>query len=257
MRKKRTLYNGATGGVMDVKLIGQLLSIVVVNLVLSGDNAVVIAMAARRLPSSQRSRAIVLGGAAAVGLRIVFTALAAFLLKVPMLEAIGGLVLVYIAITLLSPESETESAVAESSTLLGAIKTIVIADLAMSLDNILAIAGVAEGHLWLMIVGLVLSIPIILAGSGLVTFLMTRLPWLAWVGAGILAYAAGEMIATDPIVGEWIDVVPRSEIVLPAVCVAVALAVALVVLLRHRRRESREPVESGDRDSGAHVYPRE
>jgi YjbE family integral membrane protein len=181
-----------------VESLTAILSIVVINLVLSGDNAVVIGMASRSLSQENRRKAIVFGGAGAVGLRILFTALAArALLGIPYLQAIGGVLLVYIAYKLLRPQSD-HGAVREAVSLREAIQTIILADLVMSLDNILAVAGAAQQDTRLLIFGLVLSIPIILFGSELVARLLGRFPAFLYFGALVLVHAAIEMILHDP-----------------------------------------------------------
>jgi YjbE family integral membrane protein len=184
---------------VDFDLIRAILSIVVIDLVLSGDNAVVIGMASRRLPPSQRRKAIILGAVGAIGLRVTFTAMIALLLGIPLLQAFGGLLLVWIAFKLLRQE-HSEANVREGANLFDAVRTIIIADVIMSLDNILAVGGAAHGDLALLLFGLALSMPIIMFGSNLVAVLMNRLPWLVYLGSAILAYTAGEMIFEDPIV---------------------------------------------------------
>lgn len=183
----------------DLALIKAVLSIVLIDLVLSGDNAVVIGMAARRLPPRQQRQAMIYGALGAVGLRVFFTALAAVLLSIPLVQAVGGLVLLWIAYKLIREES-TEHAVNEGHTMGEAVRTIVLADVIMSLDNILAVGGVAHGNLTLLIFGLALSMPIILFGSRMVAVLMNRLPWLVYVGSAVLAYTAAEMVLRDRIV---------------------------------------------------------
>ncbi len=176
-----------------------LLSIILFDLILSGDNAVVIGMAARRLSPENRLAAILWGGAGAVGLRILFTAMAALLLDVPYIQAVGGLLLLYIAYKLLKPHDEHAN-VHEAGSLREAIQTIVLADVVMSLDNILAVGAASDGHLWLLLFGLLLSIPILLLGSGIVAGLLTNYPILVYVGATILIWTAVEMLLEDPIV---------------------------------------------------------
>lgn len=173
-----------------------LLNICVINLVLSGDNAVVIALASRNLAAKQRQLAIFWGSAAAIILRIVLTIVAVFLLKIPYLQAIGGLLLVWIGVKLLTDEEEEEHMEASSS-LMTAIKTIIIADLIMSLDNVLAVAAASKGNYILLIIGLAISIPIIIFGSQLLVWLMKKMPAFVYIGAGLIAWTAGEMINTD------------------------------------------------------------
>ncbi len=188
---------------MDLDLIRAVLSIVIIDLVLSGDNAVVIGMASRRLPPEQRRKAIIFGAAGAIGLRITFTAMVALLLGIPFLQAIGGAVLVWIAFKLLRQEHD-EANVREGANLFDAVRTIIIADVIMSLDNILAVGGAAHGNLALLLFGLALSMPIIMFGSNLVATLMNRLPWLVYLGSAVLAFTAGEMIFEDPIIGDFL-----------------------------------------------------
>ncbi len=179
------------------------LGIVVIDLVLSGDNAVVIGMAARRLAPAQRRRAIVLGTAGAVGLRMLFTALMAVLLGIPLLQACGGVLLLWIAVKLLR-QNGREQAVAEGASLAAAVRTIILADVVMSLDNILAVGGTAHGNPVLLLFGLGLSIPLILFGSSLVAAVMDRLPWLVYVGAAILVYTAVGMVFDDPALASYL-----------------------------------------------------
>jgi YjbE family integral membrane protein len=183
----------------DLDFLSKLLSIIVIDLVLSGDNAVVIGMASRSLPAESRRRAIIFGGAGAVGLRILFTAMAALLLDVPLLQALGAVLLIYIAFKLVRPVHETEH-VSEAHSLREAIKTIIMADVVMSLDNILAVGGAAHGHLGLLLFGLALSIPILLFGSSLVARVMNRLPVLVYIGAAILVVTSVRMFFHDELV---------------------------------------------------------
>lgn len=176
-----------------------LVSIILFDLILSGDNAVVIGMAARRLSPENRRRAIIWGGGGAVGLRILFTAMAALLLDIPYIQAVGGVLLLYVAYKLLKPHDEHAN-VHEAGSLREAIQTIVLADVVMSLDNILAVGAASDGHIWLLIFGLLLSIPILLFGSGLVARLLTNYPVLVYVGATILIWTAVEMLLEDPII---------------------------------------------------------
>lgn len=185
---------GATRIVFD--LATAVLTIVLFDLLLSGDNAVVIGMAARRLSPENRRRAILFGGIGAIGLRILFTATAALLLAIPLLQAIGGLLLIWIAYRLIRPEDHAAN-VGEAGSLAEAIRTIVLADIVMSLDNILAIGGAAHGDIRLLVFGLLLSIPIILFGSTLVARLLGRFPILVYAGAVILIYTAVQMFLED------------------------------------------------------------
>jgi YjbE family integral membrane protein len=166
------------------------------NIVLSGDNAVVIAMACRNLPDRHRRRAIFFGSLGAVFLRVVFCAIVGLLLGVPYLKLIGGLLLLWIGIKLVSQEDGTSDVKAHAS-LWAAITTIVIADAVMSLDNAIAIAAAAHGNFPLIIIGLVISIPIIVLGAALISKLLESYPWIALVGAGLIGWIGGEVIAGD------------------------------------------------------------
>ena len=181
-----------------VEALSAILSIIIIDLVLSGDNAVVIGMAARSLSPENRRRAIVFGGAGAIGLRILFTALATILLGIPYLQTIGGALLFYIAFKLLRPQGGGHGAVKEAGSLREAIQTIILVDVAMSLDNILAVAGAAHGDIRFLMFGLLLSIPIILFGSELVARLLGRFPAFLYLGVYVLVHAAVAMILQDP-----------------------------------------------------------
>ena len=174
-----------------------LVSIIIIDLVVSGDNAMVIALASRRLPEDQRKKAIFWGTFGAVGLRIVLTIAAVYLLKIPFLQAMGGLFLIYVAVKLLIDNAEEEANIREGATFGQAIRTIIIADLILSMDNIFAVAAAGQGHLLLVIVGLAVSIPIIIWGSGIILKLMTRFPILIYAGAGVLGWTAGSMLVGD------------------------------------------------------------
>ncbi|MEO8652084.1 MAG: TerC family protein [Hyphomicrobiaceae bacterium] len=178
----------------------QVLTIVWINILLSGDNAVVIAMACRSLRPRQRMIGIALGAGAAVLLRVFFTVILQYVLELAWLRLIGGFLLIYIAVKLLTQNEETsEDTIKDSDNIWGAVKTVAIADLVMSLDNVLAIAGAAKGQPWLIIFGLVISIPLIVAGATLIMKLLTRFPALVWAGAALLGWIAGELIMEDPI----------------------------------------------------------
>lgn len=210
----------------------KLFSIIVVDLVLSGDNAVVIGMAARTLNPADRHRAIIWGGAGAVGLRIVFTVLAALLLDVPLIQAVGGVLLIWIAFRLVIPESHTSVAkVAVADTFGAAVRTIILADVIMSLDNILAVGGAADGHLGLLVFGLTLSVPILLFGSNIVAQILQKYPWLLLVGVLVLVHSAITMIAHDRWVERVIDfAAPQWEIL-----VATVVLTGLVLLITRQR----------------------
>jgi len=175
-------------------------SIILANIVLSGDNAVVIAMAARSLPAHQQKKAIFWGSAAAIVMRIVLTLIAVEMLKWPYLKIIGALLLLYIGISLLSEGGDDEEGHKEIGGLGAAIRTILVADLVMSLDNVLAVAAAAKGNTPLLVIGLAVSIPLIIFGSTLLLKVMDRFPIIITLGAALLGFLAGEMFLTDPAV---------------------------------------------------------
>ncbi len=174
--------------------------IIWINVLLSGDNALVIALACRGLEPKQRMWGMILGAAAAVILRIIFTGIVASLMALPYLKLVGGLALIVIAAKLLVPEPEEEDGVKAASNLWAAVQIVVIADIVMSLDNVIAVAAAANGSVPLLILGLAISVPLIVAGAALIMALLTRLPVLVWLGAALLGWVAGEVIATDPAV---------------------------------------------------------
>lgn len=190
---------------LDGVTLEQVMKIVVIDLVLSGDNAVVIAMAVKSLPSAIARRAAIIGAAGAVGLRVVFAAAAAYLLAIPYLQAFGGMILFWIAYKLLIQEEEGEESPGEIHNFGEAVRIIILADLVMSLDNILAVGGASHGNLLLLLFGLALSIPIVLFGSQMLTTVLRRWPALAYVGSGVLAWTAAEMIVHDKKVGPLVD----------------------------------------------------
>ncbi|TAK25589.1 MAG: TerC family protein [Chloroflexota bacterium] len=182
-------------------MLGQVVNIIVIDLVLSGDNAVVIGMAASRLAGRDRRQAILWGVIGAIGLRVLFTALIAVLLGIPLLQVGGGLMLIWIAYKLVRPiQAQARGDVRAASSRVEAIRTIVMADVVMSLDNILAVGGAAHGDVTLLLFGLALSMPLITFGSGFVAWALDRVPALIFLGAAVLAKVAGEMIGQDPIV---------------------------------------------------------
>jgi len=172
--------------------------IIFVNAVLSGDNAVVIAMACRGLPEQQRRWGMIIGVAVAAILRIVFTAVVARLMALAYLKLIGGATLLYIAAKLLVPEARDRSKVEAAAHLWRVVMLVVVADIIMSFDNIVAVAAIAQGNLLLLVIGLAASIPLLVVGAALVAALLDRFPILVWAGAALLGWIAGETIVTDP-----------------------------------------------------------
>ncbi len=185
---------------MEMEQLSAVLSIVVIDLVLSGDNAVVIGMAAHRLPAQQRRVAILIGGGAAIVLRMTLTAVAALLLTLPALKAVGGILLLWIAFKLLKEEEESVEGVKVAATMRAAIVTILLADFIMSLDNVLGVAAASHGDLGLLIFGLALSMAILMLGGSLIASLINRLWWLVYVGSGVIAWTGAEMFLSDDLV---------------------------------------------------------
>jgi YjbE family integral membrane protein len=215
--------------------------IIMIDILLGGDNAVVIALACRKLPDAQRTKGIIWGTAGAIVLRVVLIFFALTLLKLPFLKLVGGLLLLWIGMKLLVPEHEDEHAnIQASDKLWAAVKTVIVADFVMSLDNVIAIAGAAEGaggdhQMPLVIFGLLVSIPIIVWGSQLVIKLMDRFPVVITLGAMLLGWIAGTMMVGDPAVSGWVPTQagdkPGSTEVLPALYYACGVTGAVLVLM--------------------------
>ncbi len=193
-----------------------LVQIILINIVLSGDNAVVIALACRSLPPQQQKRAIIAGSVGAIVLRIVLTFFAVYLLELPYLKLVGAAALVWIGIGLLKGEDDDEE-LAGHSGLAAAIKTIIVADLVMSLDNVIGVAAAAKGNVVLLVVGLAVSIPLIIYGSTLILKLMARFPVIITIGAGLLGWVAGEMALSDPAIVAWSNAHQTLHALAPAV----------------------------------------
>jgi YjbE family integral membrane protein len=190
---------------MTAEFWSRLLSIVVIDLTLAGDNALVIAMAVRSLPRERQFWARLLGTLAAVVLRLLFIALATVLLNLPLLQALGGVLLVWIAIKLVLQENGGAHQVRPATSTLHAMWVILVADAVMSLDNVLAVAGAARGEALLVVIGIGLSLPLVVWGSGILAALMERFEWIVWLGGGILGYVAGEMVLRDHALVPWLD----------------------------------------------------
>ena len=203
------------------------MQIALINVVLSGDNAVVIALACRKLSPAHQKKAFLWGSAGVVVLMVGLTAIVVFLLSLPYLEVVGSLMLLWIGIKLLVAEDEAGDGegVDQKSTLGAAIRTIIIADITMSLDNVLAMAGAAKGHMWMLIAGLVITVPVILFGSALLMKLMSRFPFLVTLGAALIGWVAGEMIISDPAIKDWIEAnAPSLHTISPVFCAALVIA---------------------------------
>ena len=214
-----------------------LLAIIVIDLVLAGDNAIVIAMAARNLPAHLQKRAILWGAAGAIGVRSLMTLVVVWLLKIPGLLLVGGALLVWIGYRLLMPEDdEGGEHKPAASTFWGAMRTIVVADAVMGLDNVLAVAGAAHGSYLLVVLGLVISVPIVVWGSTLVLKVVERHPGVVYIGAGVLLWTAVKMMTSEPLLAGWWQAAPWAKAV---VFLAIPLVLWAGFVKNHRRFESR------------------
>lgn len=215
-----------------------LLTIIAIDIVLSGDNAIVIAMATRKLPKKQQNKAILFGTAGAVFLRILFAAIIVYLLKLPYVHLIGGLLLLWIAYQLLVEQEDTSptTTIQASNSLFRAFTTIIMADVVMSLDNVVAVAGAAKGHVGLIVIGVMISIPIMIFGSKLIVRVMDKYPWISYVGAGILAWTAGEMITQDSLIINLFSLDRTLEIY--GVIVFITIAVLGLGYVKNRKSEA-------------------
>jgi len=217
------------------------LQIIWVNVLLSGDNAVVIALACRALPAGTRGLGIALGAAVAVILRILFTGIVATLLALPWLKFVGGLALLYIAIDLLQQDDGDEAKVKAHGSLWRAVGTVAIADIVMSLDNVVAIAAIAQGNWWLLSFGLTISIPLIIVGAALITAIFKRWPILVWGGGALLGWIAGELMITDPAIVQHLGEVAAQRYDLWCAAAGALLVVAVGAL-----RRADKPAEAGN-----------
>lgn len=217
---------------LSTEFLGALLSIIILDLVLAGDNAVVIAMASHRLPEDLKKKAVWVGTVGAVAIRIIMTLLAVYLLSIPYLQAIGGLLLVPIGIKLLKPAGHGEEVEAADS-FSGAVKTIIIADAAMGIDNVLAVAGAASGSFVLVVIGLIISVPIVVGSSQLIGKLLDKWPILIYLGAGILGWTAGSMLCHDQQLGVYMLLLLGAE----ASHITSAVLAALVCVVGYLRRK--------------------
>ncbi len=227
---------------LDPSFWSALLVIIGINLVLSGDNAVVIALATLRLGEKEKKQGIFWGTFGAVALRVALTAVAAALLKIPFVQAVGGILLAFIAVKLLKGEDGDEN-IHAAGNLREAIQTIIFADLLMSLDNVLAVAGASGGNMVLLILGLIISVPIVIFGSTVLSNLMKRFTWIISVGAGLLGYTAGEMFLNDSYF-HFLSEIHILEYLIPG-----ALALGVIVLGNWLKRKksadrSKEPGKS-------------
>jgi len=216
-----------------------------IDILLSGDNAVVIALACRSLPEHRRRIGIIAGAGAAVALRIAFASIVTVLMGMPYLHAVGAALLVWIAIDLVRPGEEEDHGTAAGETLWHAVRIIVVADAVMSLDNVVAIAAAARGSVVLIAFGLILSIPLVVAGSTLVMRLLDRFPWLVWAGGGLLGWIAGELMAEEQVLREFLPVSHGlGGHLLPVLGAALVLAVGRLLHARDRRRLPPAPADA-------------
>ncbi len=212
-------------------------SIIWVNIILSGDNAVVIALAARSLPPQQQKQAIFWGSAAAIVMRVVLTVIAVEMLKWPFLKIVGAILLVYIGVSLMLEDDDEDGDIGkDGGGMVTAIRTILVADLVMSLDNVLAVAAAAKGNVPLLVIGLALSIPLIIFGSTLLLKVMERFPIIIVAGAALLGFLAGEMFLTDPALVERVGELPHWQVNVGG-AIGAALVVALGMLLQRRHAQ--------------------
>jgi YjbE family integral membrane protein len=180
--------------------------ILIADILLSGDNAVVIALAARALPPEQQKRAVIIGAGAAIAMRVMLTLVAAQLMQLPWLKLVGGAMLLYIGVGLLMPEEEaSESSIEAKGSMFAAVRTILIADAVMSVDNVIAVAAAAKGDTFLLVLGLLISIPFVVWGSTFLLRLIERYPVIVWAGAALLGFIAGEIALADPAIADWVE----------------------------------------------------
>jgi len=222
-----------------------LVKIMWINILLSGDNALVIAMACRGLPPKQRLWGMILGAGVAVVLRIIFTGVVASLMLLPYLKIVGGLALFYIAAKLLVPDEPEEGETEAVEHLWRAVRIVAIADIIMSLDNVIAIAAAAGGNMALLVLGLAISIPLIVAGAALIMALLDRFPILVWAGAALLGWIVGDVISTDPVSVGYLTGKFGPEVAHKVEYAAAALGAVLVLLVGGLwRRSKQKPVEN-------------
>ncbi|WJE55141.1 TerC family protein [Bacillus cereus] len=214
---------------MELDFLTSILMIIGIDVVLGGDNAIVIALASRNLPESKRNKAIFIGTVLAIVLRILLTILAVYLLDIPFLQLIGGILLTLIAVNLLTDNNNDLSSIQGKTTLFQAIRTIVFADLVMGFDNVLAIAGAAHGNFTLVIIGLLISIPIIIWGSKLILLFMERFPFLIYCGGAVLAYTAGRMITHEARLANFFQHNPTFATSIPFLFIFTVLTIGFIV----------------------------
>jgi len=211
--------------------------IIMINIVLSGDNAVVIALASRSLPPKQQKKAIIFGSMGAIVLRIILTFFAIYLLTLPYLKLVGAALLLWIGIGLLKGDDD-DADIEGNSNLIAAVKTIIVADLVMSLDNVIGVAAAAKGNVPLLVTGLVISIPLIIYGSTVILKLMTRFPIIITFGAGLLGWVAGEMAVSDPAIAGWMENHHSLHTIAPAAGALLVVAVGKWLMMRSAAQQA-------------------
>ena len=219
----------------------RLLGIILIDISLAGDNALVIALAVRGLPEKQQLLGRIWGTAGAVGLRVVFIAVVSVLLRIPLLQLAGGLALIWIAVRLVKPGPAEPGGVRQGTTLKEAIWIIIVADVTMSLDNVLGVAAAAKGDMLLVVFGIALSLPLVVWGSGLLATLMARHEWIVWLGGGVLGYVAGEMMTDDPVVQQWLGPAAQAADLWLSIVLGVFVLGLGWWLARAAARHGREP----------------
>ena len=225
----------------DYTFLSALMSIILIDLVLAGDNAVVIALAVRNLPPKQKKWGIILGAGAAVTLRVICTMFVAQMLLIPLLKFVGGALIAWIAVKLLTQEHEEEK-VDQAKNLMQAIKLIVIADIVMSLDNMLAVGGASKGNMFLLLFGLGLSIPLVVGTSYLLSMLMGKYPIIVVIGSAVLGKVAGEMMTTDALVQKWFAL-PHYVTYIAEATFAIGVVVTGKLIMK-RRKAQKDAVEA-------------
>ncbi|MBU5674741.1 TerC family protein [Paenibacillus brevis] len=223
-----------------------LLNIIFIDLILAGDNAIVIGMAARKLPHTVQKKAIIYGTAGAVILRILATLVVVWLLGIPWLLAVGGVMLIFIAYKVLADEGDHDSIEAKDK-LWPAVRTIVIADAAMGLDNVIAVAGASGQHTILVVIGLLISVPIVVWGSTIFIKILGRFPWIAYIGAAVLAYTASHMITEEPHFLPFFE----EHVFLRILFIALVIAAVLIAgyLKKEKQKKIRKEAEAAQRSS--------
>jgi YjbE family integral membrane protein len=226
-----------------------LLNISFINLILSGDNAVLIAMAVRNLPKSQRMKGIAFGTGVAIVMRVILTYFVALLLEVNFIKLVGGALILWIAVKLFMEADDDGGGERQASTIWQAMKIILIADLTMSLDNVLAVAGAAGGNLLLLLIGLCMSIPIVVYTSNLLSTLMDRYPIIIIVGGAVLGRVGGDMIMTDPFIESWLHPSQTAEYAVQAICTVGVVAVGKLWMKWKIAKAERESLVGSQEES--------